>query len=767
MARPAEILRQRAGRLFREERGDLALLAGISAGIVVVWAALFGWSAGEYLAGGDSLGLDLNIYLQFLREGGEWRNVVYRPGILGGANLHDVWGSNLYYLLAAKLGVAPKECFNSFVFVTQISLAFFGVRFLRPGGLPWNLLRAGLIAFSPFIALRFSQGHYGLVMAMTFFLSSFLFLHDLKTRPFTLTSLAVYAATMLFTFGQQNYQFLFYGALFGGPFLAVALARGLPVRSGRARFAALALLVAACVCVSLPRIAGQLEYALGPDSSRGASEANVIYSYTTATAIDWLSSVFWGLELVPTGRDSFLFHETNYPMGPLLLLPLLLVARRRYALPVAALASAAVAVAFSADVEPFSGWLAGAVPPLRGFRVPERAMLPFLLVLPWMALAGIDEAYLREGGPIGRKDFLNRAAPAFVAAAIAAYASPKLPREILAWAAAAAIVAFAIFPRFLPKVPRRRVLVCAVIALAGAELSAFRERLAPFQTDAQVLRPLEQRKEQILASTGEEVLRPLTRSHFEYRINAVTNKGGVMGISTIEGYSHPTRRFAQLLFALKDRPVNPTAVNFQKFHAGTGFFRAFERLYNIRFLFRAKNRQTVRLEGGFGEAWFSSEVELVEDFPGLARSIHGGVSRERLKIVRSDPMAPEWGPRARFDPACAGEAVGGVLARHGGQEIEIRAATGHDCPLTVSTNYVSRVRARATLASGESRPLEPFPGYGALLSMVVPKGTGSVAIGFPAHEPGWTGVAFWLGWLLLAGSVVLFRRSSGAAGERG
>ena len=62
-----------------------------------------------------------------------------------------------------------------------------------------------------------------------------------------------------------------------------------------------------------------IEYATGSDAARSLSEVSVVYSYTTATWRDWQSSLLWGLELVQSGRPPDLRHETNYPLGPLLL----------------------------------------------------------------------------------------------------------------------------------------------------------------------------------------------------------------------------------------------------------------------------------------------------------------------------------------------------------------------------------------------------------------------------------------------------------------
>jgi hypothetical protein len=749
-------------RLFAEERDDLLLLLQISIAVLLVWIVLLGWSLGSFISGGDALGLDLNLYLQFLREDGVWQNVVYRAGILGGANQHDVWGSNLFFLLTAKLGIGPRAAFNAFDLITQISVGFFGVRFLKPGHFLWNVPRALLFAFSPFVALRFAQGHYGLVMVMTAFSSSVLFLYGLKERRITLTLLAVYAAILMSSLGQQNYQFIFYGALFGAPFIAVAFWRGRPNRATIGRFSAFALFLAACVLLSAPRIISEVDYALGPDSNRVQSMSNVIYSYTTATATDWLSSLFWGLELVPTGRDPFLFHETNYPMGPLLLFPLLLLAKRRFALPTAALLSAALAVAFSMNLEPVSGWLADIAPPLKAFRVPERAMLPFLVLLPWIAMRGIDEAFPGDEGAMERRDLLRWSLPAFFAAALCVYKAPQLPREIAAWAAAACAVLSLVRPDTLRRLPRKQVLFCAALILAAAELAAFKERLKPFQTERQVFEPLDALRERVLSSAGEDALRPLTRSHFDYRVNAVTNKGGAMGISTIEGYTQPTRRFAQLLFALKGKPLNATAVNFQHFRVGTDFFKVFSQLYNIRHLFRQARPGFVALEDGFGEAWFSDEIVYDEEFPALARSLYAGLDRSKLNVVKADALTPRPGSLPAFSPRCAQAKIDSVETAHGGQRIAIATRPATDCPLTVSTNFVARVRAVATLASGETKELAPFPGYGALLSLIAPANAREIEIEFPPYEPAFGDALFWLGALMMIAAIFLAGKSRSA-----
>jgi len=272
------------------------------------------------------------------------------------------------------------------------------------------------------------------------------------------------------------------------------------------------------------------------------------------------------------------------------------------------------------------------------------------------------------------------------------------------------------------------------------------------------MEPLDDAKRGILSSAGAELLRPLTRSHFDSDINFVTNKGGVMGISTIEGYSQPTRRFAQLHASLEGKPVNPTAVMFGTFHPGTDFFGVFEKLYNIRYLLLLRENRVVFLTGGFGEAWFSNRIEYVEDFPQLARSLYVDLSKDRLEIVKSDAFAPRWRGSEVFSSACSRTRIDSIDVELGGQKIGIETNNDIPCPLTVSTNFLSRVRAVATSSSGAKTLLAAFPGYGALLSMIVPAQTRRIDIEFPACEPGWSEVVFWSGALFMLASLLLFRR---------
>src|SRR5262249_29869549 len=218
------------------------------------------------------------------------------------------------------------------------------------------------------------------------------------------------------------------------------------------------------------------------DSLRVLGRTDITYSYLTATAQDFWTSLAWTKAFVPSWREPLLHHETNVPLGPPLAVLLLLPWPRLRPLALGLATGMLLALAFSANRRPFSDALLLVLPPLRSFRVPTRALWPFCAVLPVLVVVGL-------AGLVGRRPPAPRtlrAGAIVVLAAVLAIGVAFAPwpvREAIGWAVAATLV---IVGR-RSGIERSGTAAVLAVVFAGASLGAFRERLLRFR-DGETLR---------------------------------------------------------------------------------------------------------------------------------------------------------------------------------------------------------------------------------------------------------------------------------------
>src|SRR6185295_13394957 len=207
-----------------------------------------------------------------------------------------------------------------------------------------------------------------------------------------------------------------------------------------------------------------LAHAFSTDSLRAMHGMRITYSYLTGQPLDWLTSLLWARDVVRPGQPQILYHEVNNPMGPMLLLLALVPWGRARALAVGL--GAAAALLFSMNVHPVSDAMLLLLPPLGSFRVPTRAILPALFVLPILALAGV---LLPSDRPRARLGVTGLAAAAM-------YLVPPLARELAGWMLAASA---GFRPRRLARLAAIPAGAVFVMLSAGG-LAAFRERAVSF-----------------------------------------------------------------------------------------------------------------------------------------------------------------------------------------------------------------------------------------------------------------------------------------------
>lgn len=726
------------------ERDDLLLLAACTALVPLGWL-LLGWRWPACVSGYDGWATALPLLQALGAAGGRWSALAYRPELLGGIALRDGVGPNPLAALLAGAGLSATAVYDLCAFALQALIGFFGARAAgdlahtfapasapaASGGWPGRMATAVLCAFAPALGWRLGYGHLAMTTGLLPFAAALALLAAAGARRTSVTLCAAAALAtadgLLFT----GHQLVLYGIVFGAPILCgVWLAGRAPARTLALPAAALF----AGLLLALPALSGVVRHALGGDGPRPPVGLHITYAYLTARPLDWLTSLPWTRLFVPAWRPLLHHHESNVPLGPLLALLVLVPWRRALPLAVGLGLSAAMVLAFSMDLRPFSSALVAVVPLLGSFRVPTRAALPLVIALAPVACAAAVAALPappRRAWILGAAGFLTLAL------------IPPLPREILGWTLAAALAARRWRPAPAP------VAAAALLALAGGALGAFGERLLPPFRDTEALLAEARALGRDVMAREPELGSPLVRVAFLDEIPELgANTAFAAGLSSIDGYFFPSRRFIELVTALRHQPYDASAFVL-RFRPDEAAARVLFALYDVRFTAgdAARTARTVSVPSGVpgpgprepwrlelqplgptaGTAWFAARVETVPDFSTLAARLHeagpdlAARLHETAWLVADPATAGVIAP-----PPCGSARVLAVAADRAGR-IALDVDSPAPCPLVVATNFAESLRARARV--GESwQPARVFPAYGALLGLEVPAGASRIEV---------------------------------------
>ena len=714
------------------EAEDLRALAGCALMVPAVWL-LLGWRPNRLVSGYDAVDALLPVVQALVDARGDVSSLAYRADLLGGTPVRDTLGPEPWLAGLAAAGFSATWVMNLTTFAVQAALAFFGQRAWRElttlfGGSPWIAavrvpLAVVFVAFAPYVGWRVGYGHLTLLVGLLPFVAGFALLLASSSRTAGPTLTLVSVLTMASSLPFVGQQIVLYGVVFGLPLAAGAwLALG-----GRRGDLVLPLLVVtASLMLAAPGFVPMVAHAFGADALRQVGRTSVTYSFLTAGPIDWLSSLPWG-RFLPPGRPEIQHHESNLPLGPLVLL-LALVPRRGRPVLLGLAASVLLAVAFASNVRPISDLLLLVLPPLRSFRVPTRALLPALSVLPILALAAV--AAMR---PVAVRPRFGEVL-AGLTGAVVLWVSPPVLREIVGWGQAVVLVR--------PLGSATPPTLALLLALGAGSLGAFRERLLPFP-DAEGLLA-ETRSWGAAARKAEPALAsPLTRvlaatDGAPFGANR-TLAGGLFGL---DGYGFPQRRFVALVRALREEPYAPNAL-LLRFHERYPASRVLFQLYNVAWRVEdgeAGQSPRVRERGATaGPAWFPAALAIDADWSSLARSLldWGDATHERaraeLRMLDVDVRAAGFKPS--LAPECAAATVRSLRAE--GNALRVEVTTQAACPLVLAMNYGGVLEAWG--GQGGARVAMPiFPAYGALLGVTVPAGTTEVTIAPRPWPPPWT-----------------------------
>lgn len=729
---------------WTQEREDLRILAIALVAVPLTWVILLGWTPPLAVFHRDGTSLFLLLAAELAEVGGDWDALLWRADLLGGVKVRDTVGPFPPLGVLAWLGLGPTTILVGTTFLLQTVFGFLGIRTATDLAHAWKGSRprpslliaiAGvwLCGFAPVLAWRVANGHLSLMAGMVPFLAAVALVSAAGSGTLGLVFVAAASGAASCGLLSTGHQMVFYGAVFGGPILVGLWLDG----PSRNRLLAPALALLGALCLALPSLWSVLRHALSSDSLRTLSGMGLAHSYLTATPLDWITSLGWTREAVPLSRPPIFHHESNLPLGPVVVLLALVPWHRARALAVGLGLSVALGLAFSMRVPLLAEALLWLIPPLDSFRVPSRALLPVLALVPILALAAVLAA-----GPLRRRHAL----PALLLALVL-LALPPLGREAVAWGL---VGVGALAARRRPLL--RTAAAALLLGLAGGSVGAFGERLPAFEdTDALLTRA---------RALGESVRRthpglssPLARSRPSAALSPFgPNTAWAMRLSALDGYLFPNRRFVALVTALREHPYTAAAM-LLRFPESYRSSWPLYRLFNVTSVVETLDPRgaVVRpLVQTAGPAWFSATVVPVSSPSALARRLRAESdtlhdrAHEIVWVVESDPFVAAAGPARLEGARCEGGRVDAIETALRGQHVRVRVAPSSPCPLTIAMSYAENLRAIGRARDGGVQPLVTFPAYGALLGVWVPDGVERVDIDLVPPE-----LPFALAWRVL------------------
>jgi hypothetical protein len=722
---------------FDRDKQNLQLFGSLILFIPIIWWLVPGWSPGYLIDQHDNLQTGYIYQQQLSRAFGDWTKLLYWPQIMGGVKAHDVTGSLPIVQLLAYWGASSLFISNLSVFLVQILFSYFCTRSAlglsrvilqndKKIPYPAIALVGILFSFLPVLGWRLSYGHQSIVLGLFVFLCmTSLLLDEICGRRSALSFLlAIFALTHSFQY--NGYQLIYYSVVFGAPIL-IALVFANPGQNQLSRLKWLiypALVFLSALLIGLPKFAGMLDNALGDEMGRVVGSA-VIYSYTIATIGDWASSIPWSASYIPESRTSFLHQEVNYPLGPLVLLLFLVKLKTPLLRIYIGLAiSLFLALVVSMNLQPLSGALTSIVPLLESFRVPARAILPFLLFSSLMGTAVLLKLIADAGSNylLWRSSLL-----AIVSAALLAINTPLINDIAL-------VLLVSILFVLLKREMNRPEIAMATLALfTGAAVAAFNERIVP---------PLE-----------DPITNTLTSSIHE----SIT----AMDISTLSGYWFPLSRYAQLSAALNNRPYVPTVSLFHNDPTREGY-EVLNRLYNVGWSIdlAGDELKVNKLDETWRKAWFSKEIVWQNSLAELVETLRKNVENNENLIMPLLADDPATAPVRSYDVDCRSAGIPSVSDGQPFFPLNIKVDVEGQCLLTVAMNFADNLK----VVNQDGIRLQTFPSYGALLGITVGQDSQHIIIDpEPVIFPG-VQMASVMGLLLSLGMLVWVLRIPYAPG---
>ncbi|MCH7741930.1 MAG: hypothetical protein IIB71_04620 [Proteobacteria bacterium] len=750
---------------LREKPGGILLLSLVLF-VPLIWWGILGWQPSFLLSQHDNLQLLYPYLRDFIAAAGDWQRLMYWPGLQGGVKVHDVIGSMPIAQLLSFLSFNSLTISNLTLFFIQILFGYFSaisvlgvakLAFRNVEPVPiFVIAMVGLIfAFLPLLGWRLTYGHGNIICGLFVFLcASALLLEEINgTRSLVTGLLSVLALTH--SFQSNGYQMVYYSIVFGGPIvLSILFAIPNITIAQRISYLKLPILVfTSALLLSMPKFSGIAANFLGGDMARSI-HSGVIYSFTTATLGDWVSSIPWSVNFMTDDRPAFTRHEVNYPMGPIVLaLFLLRFGRPTFRLLTGIGISLTLAIIVSMNITPLSTLLIDSVPLLESFRVPARAIMPVVVFITIMGLAALVTAFVQAKGDV--KNWLYPVL--IVLVAVTSHNYSHINDLLLC------LVILLVGISVIKKTLRKDVVLICFAFFVGSAISAFHERIILPSTNPiskAVTLPI---KEAILTKVP-ELKDPLYRASVNFQLQSMGyNSAHYIGISTLNGYWFTLGRFGELYAALNGRAYNSSVSVIGNFPQ-LASFGTLNKLYNVSWAVDsvADEIKIRDLEPTLGPAWLSGELRVRNSIEEIAATLleeeNGSIDywRWRALINMDDPV------NRGFDTNTIKCQSAEVLSAKTDLEsplttFKIDLVSEGTCLLTVATNFVTNFKAY----NHEGIPLQTLVTYGSLLAVVIPDKTHRVVIIAEAWVPLWSKIAFYVGWILLTILLVFYLKCWG------
>jgi len=749
----------------KSEKGDLLIFALCVVIVPLVWLVFLGWTPGFLISSGDGLTAIFPIY--------DAGNLSYRADILGGVVVKDIYGTSWVFQLLKTFGFSTKSALNISTMFIQVLLGFIGTRtaidlyclFSSTSKAKMSVwILAGLailFSFVPMVGWRIITGHFNYLYGMLFFPVVVCLLVAAKLRDISITCVVILVIALAHAFPSGGQQIIIYSAVFGFPLLL-----GLYLTDWKKTDAVLPVLVIfGAFFLVFPEFWGLLMHATGPDSARSLSDKLAVYSYLTSTPRDWLSSLSLGYELISSERPIGLRHEVNYPLGPIVLLLFLTPWRAYWKLGAGLGLGVFLAVCFSMKVAGVSDLLLTLVPPLNSFRVPSRAIIPLLWMVPIIAAAS-----LLTVGSVGKRlehgQISFKSIAGYLILAAVCYLAPAGIREFLL----VGLAVFLIVKGTKLSARSRKGFVCGFVFILGlSSVAAIKERLPNYTDPNRAVDELADILEKIRSvPAGTES--PLTRvvaypsiRHFN------VNTPAALELSSLNGYWFPSERFLKLYSALENVTYNPHTM---VFNIGTSrkSFPILRNLYNIccELDFNRRDEPLEFLGSPTEPAWFSAGLTPLPDFSELARVLRdqgyglAGKLKSSALYVSNDPnIKIHQADLTKVTGDCSSSKVESIKTQNRGQVIDLKVTSAADCPLSIATNYVTHLKAYSIREERIGKELPIFPVYGALTGVLVPKGTHEIRIRYEKEASNLLTLVRFFGLILIVLTPLFMGRISG------
>lgn len=652
--------------------------------LILVWEFVIGIPLTEVYGSGDFVGLVAH-YSEMLRDGFLSSDFLYSPTRLGG-NATGALDLPAYYQIFAALKFHPILALNLSVILTQALVFFFCYKTLLITAKSHPVITgiyALTVSFAPFIGWRIGYGHLNLLWGLLW--GAGIVYLVIASREKKLSPTGITATVLVFVNSLQNIN-LAQPIVYGG--ICIVFFALFFFRKPETYWIRVSAALICCALTAFLFSANQILniVQLTPTLGRYGSE-KIIYSYVTQTVPDLLSSLFYSVNTIDTGRTSFQLHETNLAYGvlPFALLTLLCFHRRSKLL-YFNLFIFSFGIVFSSNLGPVSDLILEIIPLLGRFRCPGR----FFLFANYLGFVTTSYFLLSKKNLFGGwKEF----APGLVVL-ILAFPFTGVGADIIFLSGTLVLIGDGVIRRKLN-------LASLPLVLLAVHLAAFRERIP---ADRMSLDQFD--AETTLFAKLDLPLRLTEHSSLDILSGFGYNQSAAFGFSSIDGYIYPTKRF--LDFSKIFNPyIGDMTYAFHTDSTSPGF-AVYQRFFNITHEVRRSADKVSKVKLRESEPFFLPEEFIVTD---------------QLNFNLLSEFDPQKTAYLEQSPGTLQRCDGARIQLDDSREIAFAVETKASCLVVFPLQYSTFLNA-----SSEKRSFEVLPVNGILTGVLIRNFSGTVIL---------------------------------------